>query len=189
MDFGSIFLFLALLAAVALFVSRPFLKRQPVVIDLAEKKPDEHERSALMAERDRILNALQELDFDHLLGKIPEEDYPRQRAVLLQWGADILRKLDTLAEAESDDAEERIEAAIRARGALSAPLKASAVGGNGNNGRRGVSASVAEPDDALEVMLAERRRARQEKAAGFCPKCGKPVQKSDHFCPKCGAKL
>ncbi|NJD58819.1 MAG: hypothetical protein C3F13_06135 [Anaerolineales bacterium] len=28
-----------------------------------------------------------------------------------------------------------------------------------------------------------------EKAAGFCPKCGKPVHASDRFCPKCGATL
>jgi predicted amidophosphoribosyltransferase len=37
-------------------------------------------------------------------------------------------------------------------------------------------------------LLADRRRVRQEKAVGFCPQCGGPVQKSDRFCPKCGAK-
>ena len=37
---------------------------------------EEHELSALMAERDRVINSLQELDFDFKLGKIPEEDYP-----------------------------------------------------------------------------------------------------------------
>ena len=49
-----------------------------------------------MAERDRVINSLQELDFDFKLGKIPDEDYPAQRAELLQKGADILRKLDAL---------------------------------------------------------------------------------------------
>jgi predicted amidophosphoribosyltransferase len=29
----------------------------------------------------------------------------------------------------------------------------------------------------------------QGKAAGFCPKCGRPVQAADRFCPKCGATL
>ena len=33
-----------------------------------------------MAERDRVINSLQELDFDFKLGKIPEEDYPVQRS-------------------------------------------------------------------------------------------------------------
>ncbi len=55
------------------------------------------------------------------------------------------------------------------------------------NGRKPVAAS--EPDDDLEIMLANRRRVRQEKAGGFCPKCGGAVQKSDRFCPKCGAKI
>jgi predicted amidophosphoribosyltransferase len=37
--------------------------------------------------------------------------------------------------------------------------------------------------------LAARRRARQDKSAGFCPQCGSPVQKSDLFCPRCGKAL
>ncbi|HWQ84225.1 MAG TPA: zinc ribbon domain-containing protein, partial [Anaerolineales bacterium] len=44
-------------------------------------------------------------------------------------------------------------------------------------------------DDSIEVALAQRRRQRQEKSAGFCPQCGGPVQKSDRFCPKCGTVL
>ncbi len=48
--------------------------------------------------------------------------------------------------------------------------------------------AVSSVDDELEMMLSNRKRARQEKSAGFCPKCGGPLQKSDKFCPKCGAK-
>ena len=33
---------------------------------------EEHELSSLMAERERVINSLQELDFDFKLGKIPE---------------------------------------------------------------------------------------------------------------------
>ncbi|RPJ39959.1 MAG: zinc ribbon domain-containing protein, partial [Chloroflexi bacterium] len=43
--------------------------------------------------------------------------------------------------------------------------------------------------DELEEMIATRKRERKESAAGFCPRCGKPVQKSDKFCSKCGATL
>jgi hypothetical protein len=35
-----------------------------------------HEVSALKAERDRVINSLQELDFDHKLGKIPQRIIP-----------------------------------------------------------------------------------------------------------------
>jgi predicted amidophosphoribosyltransferase len=48
---------------------------------------------------------------------------------------------------------------------------------------------MADLDDDLETLLANRRRARSEKSAGFCSQCGGPFQKSDRFCPKCGAKV
>lgn len=41
-------------------------------------------------------------------------------------------------------------------------------------------------DREIEEMIHKRRKAREEQTAGFCPKCGKPVQKSDQFCPSCG---
>ena len=183
MDIGSIFLILALLVLVGLFISRPLLERKAVPAE-APSKQDEHERSALLAERDRLLNALQELDFDYTLGKIPEEDYPAQRALLMQSGASVLRQLDALQPEEKEEAAEvRLEAAIAARRADASR------GPTGQpNGRKQMPAVVAVPDDDLEILLANRRRVRQEKAAGFCSQCGGPVQKSDRFCPKCGAK-
>ena len=41
-------------------------------------------------------------------------------------------------------------------------------------------------EDDVEMLIASRRKQRQEKSAGFCPKCGRPVQKSDKFCSNCG---
>ncbi len=147
-------------------------------------------RSALLAERDRILNSLQELDFDYAMGKIPEEDYPEQRLALVKSGAEVLRRLDDLQAGPSqvshiDDQEARLEAAVAARreGIPGMPLVAGAGDHNGRWSRAGV------PDDALERQIAARRRERQEKAAGFCPQCGSAVQKSDLFCPKCGTKV
>jgi len=183
MDIGSILLILALLVMVGLFISRPFFERkEPTAV--VQLKQEEHQRSALLAERDRLLIALQELDFDYTLGKIPEEDYPQQRAILIQKGVDTLRQLDALQpEGKVEDADARLEAAIaanRADAARPAVLP---------NGRKQVPAAIAVPDDDLEIVLANRRRIRQEKATGFCPQCGGPVQKSDRFCPKCGARI
>jgi NADH pyrophosphatase NudC (nudix superfamily) len=126
-----------------------------------------------MAERDRVINSLQELDFDFKLGKIPEEDYPVQRTGLLQRGAEILKQIDTLAPqpASVQDAEARLERAIAARRA-DASL-----------------ASVEVADDELEAMISARRKGRKDKSAGFCPRCGKPVMVSDRFCPACGKSL
>jgi hypothetical protein len=196
MELGAFFLILALLILVGLFVSRPFFEPDLELAQEVSTSLDDRKRSALLAERDRILIALQELDFDHALGKIPEEDYPQQREGLMKRGALILRQLDEIQqETYEQDIEDRLETAIAARRAdlkHSDALGAekSVIESTAQTARvRGVSASVANPDDDLEVMLANRRRAQQEKAAGFCTKCGGPVKKSDQFCPKCGAKL
>jgi len=178
MDIGSIFLILGLLIIVAIFISRPFFERSKADVGQVG-----HEQSSLLAERDRVLNNLQELDFDYALGKIPEADYPVQRAVLVQQGVQILRALDAYqAEAPDQAAEARLEAAIAARRMEAAPQPASANGA-------AIRLVAASPDDNLEALIANRRRARSEKSSGFCPQCGKPIQKSDRFCPKCGANI
>ena len=190
MDIGSFFVILALLILVAWFVSRPIFDYRMASQNQAGDA-QEHELSSLLAERDRVLNALQELDFDYTLGKIPEEDYPPQRERLLQYGVDVLRKLDQIQEQSGvaagpgdQDAQERLETAIAARRADAALI--SGTGRSSGNGAGAVPARVASPDDSLEVMLANRRRARQGKSAGFCPRCGGPLFVADQFCPKCG---
>ncbi|HZD57371.1 MAG TPA: zinc ribbon domain-containing protein [Anaerolineales bacterium] len=196
MDIGSVFLLLALLLLVGLFISRPLFERKAVAVT-----QEEHELSSLMAERDRILTALHELDFDHALGKIPEEDYPPQRSALLQRGANILRRIDEFNEQTSDvDFEARIEAAIAARRAETGhpmarrqPVRANA-GNNPANDEQvqeavGGTGGLSGADDGLEARIAARRRSRPDKAAGFCPQCGRAVKKSDLFCPNCGTNL
>lgn len=167
MNLGAIFMIFAVAILVVIFITQPFLVRPRRSVVSAQ----EHEISSLMAERDRLITALQELDFDHTLGKIPSEDYPAMRAMLLQKGADILRKLDALTapSGQTPDAESRIEAAIAARRADAA-----------------ITQSAPAADDDLESLIAARRSARKERTNGFCPKCGKPILKSDRFCPHCG---
>lgn len=176
MALGSIFLILALFILVGLFLSQPFFEQDtaaPSTAEETETAGEDHQRSALLAERDRLLTMLQELDFDNALGKIPEEDYSPQRAMLLQAGADVLRRLDALTPEEppAATAEARLEAEIVARR---------------GNGQRPAAALG---DEELEQLIATRRRERQEKAVGFCPRCGKPMHKSDKFCAYCGKAI
>ena len=193
MEIGSLFVILALLILVGLFVSRPFFEKKTVFVDNFNT-PLGHEESALLAERDRVLNSLQELDFDAALGKIPQEDYPVQRKILLQQGAVILRRLDEIQGETSagKSVEDRIEAVIASRRADAAPV------GSGNSSQEmqstgsepGVEKSgLQTPDDSVEIMLANRRRQRQGKAIGFCSQCGGTLQQADQFCPKCGARV
>jgi NADH pyrophosphatase NudC (nudix superfamily) len=44
-------------------------------------------------------------------------------------------------------------------------------------------------DEDLEDLISRRRTIRQQKTAGFCPNCGKPIFQSDQFCPSCGQIL
>src|SRR5215203_48537 len=170
MQLTAIFFSLAILILVGIYLYAPFMERRARRVT-----EEEHELSTLMAERDRVINSLQELDFDFKLGKIPEEDYPAQRTGLLQRGADLLRRIDAIASqsvsmqsASTQDADARMERAIAAR-------------------RADASVTKTEPsDDDLESMIQARRKGRKEKSSGFCPKCGKPVMVSDRFCPSCG---
>ena len=168
MELTAIFFSLAVLILVGIYLYAPFMERRARRVT-----EEEHELSALMAERDRVINSLQELDFDFKLGKIPEDDYPSQRASLLQKGADILRKIDSFTPqtASVQDTEARLEKAIAARRADASMAK------------------VEISDDDLESMISSRRKARTNKSAGFCPKCGKAVMVTDRFCPSCGKSL
>ena len=97
MDISSILFIIALLILVILYVSQPFAARHSVAVSSAEKQ-----YSALLAERERILSALEELDFDHSMGKVPEENFPDQWARLVKAGAEVLRKLDTFKQGDID---------------------------------------------------------------------------------------
>lgn len=165
MELGSIFLVLAVLVVVGIYLYAPFTSRAR-----RARTSESHEVSSLKAERDRVINSLQELDFDFKLGKIPAEDYPEQRTALLQKGSDILRKLDELApvSASVSNVETRIEKAAAAKRADSSAVESQV------------------SDDDLESMIAARRKEHKSKSAGFCPKCGKPVLITDKFCPSCG---
>jgi NADH pyrophosphatase NudC (nudix superfamily) len=167
MEIAALLLTLGVIILVGLYLYAPFLGRSSHLATA-----EEHEISALMAERDRVVNSLQELEFDFKLGKIPDEDYPVQRASLLQKGADVLRKLDELTSRSAQTEQGgHLEQAIAAH-------------------RKNTSPSEAElSDDDLESLIIARRKTRKEKTAGFCPKCGKPVMASDRFCPSCGKPL
>ncbi|MEN6408435.1 MAG: zinc ribbon domain-containing protein [Anaerolineaceae bacterium] len=166
MDLGSIFLILAALILVALFVSRPWMEnssRESLTVEPADDC-QARQRSERMAERDRVVDALRELDFDARLGKIPEDEYSVQRAALVQRGADLLRELDLL---QGTDAVSESQSALPCS---DLPLST-------------------HTDDRLEEMIQMRRKQKNESVSGFCPRCGKPVLKSDRFCSKCGAAI
>jgi len=86
----------ALLAiASVVLVAAPFL-REPVAADDRLLRPDaaQQRKLARAEERDRALDVLKELEFDHRTGKISDADYRAQVGVLRQRAAAALREAD-----------------------------------------------------------------------------------------------
>ncbi len=88
----SIVVAIVLAAAVVVVVALPFL-REPAVADDRLDAPGEDEvrRLELLAERDRALAALKELEFDHRAGTLDDEDYRELVGPLRQAVAVALR--------------------------------------------------------------------------------------------------
>jgi hypothetical protein len=84
-----------LAVASVVLVAAPFL-REPVAADDRLLQPDavQQGRLARAEERDRALDALKELEFDHRTGKVSDEDYRAQVSVLRQRAAAALRDAD-----------------------------------------------------------------------------------------------
>ena len=84
-----------LAVASVVLVAAPFL-REPVAADDRLLQPDavQQGRLARAEERDRALDALKELEFDHRTGKVSDEDYRSQVGVLRQRAAAALRDAD-----------------------------------------------------------------------------------------------
>jgi hypothetical protein len=81
--------------ACVLLVALPFL-REPVARDDLLAGPDDRERQrlGLAEERDRALDALKELEFDHRTGKVSDDDYRNLVGPLRRRAAEALRALD-----------------------------------------------------------------------------------------------
>jgi cytochrome c-type biogenesis protein CcmI len=83
----------ALLAVAAVvFVATPLLRGTEEALDTPTA--EEQRRLALAEERDRVLAALKELEFDHRTGKVSDEDYRVLVGELRRAAADALRALD-----------------------------------------------------------------------------------------------
>lgn len=153
MEIGSLLVTLAIAIIVVGYIARPLIENRGYAITDSDRR-----WSSLQAERDRVLNVLQDLDMDHAMGKIPAGDYREQRSELLTKGAGILRELDLLA---------------------------GGVSGAGSDTSIPDTASK-ELEAQIEAAVMERRGQGSAIESNFCPKCGNALERGDRFCPQCG---
>lgn len=107
MPLGTYLIALALMLVLGLVIALPlFDRKRPAIKPLSR-------RESLERERQDIIRAIRELDFDHRTGKINDEDYKHVREDFVQRGAAVLRELNTLEEVDVDEVIETKVAALR----------------------------------------------------------------------------
>jgi hypothetical protein len=84
----------AIVAAVALYVVWPLIERRPAAPATARVSD---EIADLISRRDTLYRELADLDFDHRLGKVDDDDYREQREDYLDEAALVLERLDSAA--------------------------------------------------------------------------------------------
>lgn len=108
MDATSILIAIGLACLVGMFIARPWLTHGSGLTSPAAPATE------LAAERESVLLTLRELDFDHLTGKIADDDYAAQRADLVARGVALLQQLDEATKTQPESAEDQLEAEVRA---------------------------------------------------------------------------
>lgn len=162
MEIGAILFSLAMILLVAAYVLKPLAGTERGGYSSPGRR-----LSALQAERDRVLDSIQEIDMDHAMGKVPEEDYQRQRQVLALEGAEILRKIDEL---------QRIGKRTIEPGAEP----------NGKTPEMELEAAVAQ---LRGKPLPANSQTIESDSRGACPECGEGIFHGDRFCANCGVTL
>ena len=84
-------------------VALPFLREPKGDDQLETSSPAEDQRLAFSEERDRSLAALKELEFDHITGKVSDEDYRSLVGPLRRAAADALRAIDAIDAGEAQE--------------------------------------------------------------------------------------
>ena len=178
-----LFIVLAILltAAALLAVAYPILSRSSTSkpASTAQESLDE-----LLGQRDAAMQALRELNFDHRMGKISDEDFAVFELNLKQHAAETLRALDEW-EAQTDvDLDQSMEREIATRKSqLSSGARACPSCGRpaADDDKFCAICGAALVDAPAPVVLPPESIA--------CTKCGRRADPADRFCAGCGQAL
>jgi hypothetical protein len=134
----------------------------------------------LLAERDAAFQALRDLNFDHQIGKITDEDFVVFEANLKESAANALRALDRWESETDSEVDLLLERAVAARRAvLGTPGLACRNCGRPSAAGDAFCAGCGQP--ITQAMLATPRNSPLT-----CPHCGRPNEPGDRFCAGCG---
>lgn len=162
-------LLLALLLSLAAlaYVLWPLLAQQPPALLVEDDRFME-----LLARKDSTLRALKDLEFDHQVGKLSEEDYARFYERLSRQAVALIGQIEKVTP-QISALDEAVEAEIaKQRRVLT--------------GRNGATKPVASAPVAAATLATS---AGDGAPALFCTECGIRLQAGFKFCGNCGAPV
>ena len=152
MEIGAILIVAAIFIFVVGFVIKPLIDK-----DSIHQVESSGNLSHLLAERDRLMTAILELDFDNEIGKVPEDVFKIHRDDLSARTVNVMKELDEIGFREVQE-----------------PAK-------------GKDMPDRIPVDEIEKMIRARRAASgKSTSSNFCSECGTKIEKGDKFCTSCG---
>jgi len=168
-----------------LIVAYPIIARNRNAEPAASSAQEELDE--LLARREAAFQALRELNFDHRVGKVSDDDFVVFEANLKEGAAGSLKALDDW-EAKADlSLDPVLERTIDARRAT---LAAALFGGERSCPSCGRPALA---DDKFCAACGSALPAEMPQPVlvdpEICPKCGRPFAADDRFCGNCGAQL
>ncbi len=83
--------FILIAAGVLLFVFTPLFDTRDTITQISRR---EARRRDLIEQRDMVYEAIRELDFDHRMGKVEEDDYRQTRARYTAQAVELIKSLD-----------------------------------------------------------------------------------------------
>ncbi len=89
MEFSSFLTVVMIFVLSGIFILRPFF-----VEDETKRKSGSPKMDSLMADKERLLLAIEELDQEFELEKIPSIEHNRNRDILLSEAAEVIKQLD-----------------------------------------------------------------------------------------------
>jgi hypothetical protein len=91
-------IFLCFAAFLAIYTITPFLDKSLRKIELPQGY---NEKQNLLYQKEEVLGAIQDLEYDYTMKKMTEADYLQQKEKLIQEAVELLKKLDKIEEPET----------------------------------------------------------------------------------------
>lgn len=171
-----------IIAAAALgFVVWPLVSRETPMLPVEDSRWVE-----LLTRKDNALRAIKDLEFDHQVGKIGNEDYQRLRERLNRQAIGLIQQLERLTpESSGLDTQLEIEIAKLRRMSPSNRAEDPAIATSVGTIASEPKTTTSDENDGVDSVPV----ANGGVTAQFCTQCGVKVDPSFKFCANCGTPV